>query len=140
MQPDHVGPRPRQPIASHQPVFRWALPTAAILTRSGISGLSRTPDEVRRTRDAKTTRSEWSAVMVVQGIQIVGAVAILAAFVCVHLGKLDTRSNAYLIPNLVGSTVLAAQAWMTGQLGFVLLEGVWALVSAYALLRGSANA
>jgi hypothetical protein len=36
---------------------------------------------------------------------------------------------SYLVLNLVGSAVLAADAWWGRQWGFVLLEGVWAAVS-----------
>jgi hypothetical protein len=34
-----------------------------------------------------------------------------------------------------GSAILAVDALMSGQLGFLLLEGVWALVSAGGLIR-----
>jgi hypothetical protein len=43
--------------------------------------------------------------------------------------------------NLVGSVILAVLAWHEDQLGFLLLESVWALVSAWSLvqvLRGRA--
>lgn len=45
--------------------------------------------------------------------------------------------------NLVGSAILAVLAWYEEQFGFLLLEGVWALVSAWSLakvLRGEAPA
>jgi len=39
------------------------------------------------------------------------------------------------VPNLVGSTALAIDAYFGAQWGFVLLEGVWAIVSAAAVAR-----
>ncbi|MBS1860115.1 MAG: hypothetical protein JSS68_00235 [Actinobacteria bacterium] len=68
-----------------------------------------------------------------QAIQIVGALVILAAFAASQLGELETDSRLYLLLNLVGSTVLAILAVIEGQIGFILLEGVWALVSGWSL-------
>jgi hypothetical protein len=45
--------------------------------------------------------------------------------------------------NLIGSAILAVLAWYEEQLGFLLLETIWALVSAWSLakvLRGQAPA
>ncbi|HVX30367.1 MAG TPA: hypothetical protein VHA53_07800 [Nitrolancea sp.] len=64
-----------------------------------------------------------------QLFQIAGAVMILAAFCFAQLRGLDQRSYAYLLLNLVGSAILAVLAWQGRQWGFVLLEGVWAIVS-----------
>jgi hypothetical protein len=64
-----------------------------------------------------------------QLIQIAGALLVLVAFAAAQVGALSTRSSAYLLLNLVGATVLAALAAEDGQLGFLLLEGMWALVS-----------
>jgi hypothetical protein len=66
-----------------------------------------------------------------QLVQIVGALAILAAFALAQFGKLDQRSTWYLALNLVGSAVLTVLAYHERQWGFFLLEGVWAIVSAY---------
>jgi hypothetical protein len=74
-----------------------------------------------------------------QLVQILGALAILAAFVLAQRGRLDQGSLAYLLPNLAGSAVLAVDAWLASEWGFVLLEGVWALVSASALPRAAAR-
>jgi len=52
---------------------------------------------------------------------------------------LDQSSRLYLVLNLIGSAILAVLAWYESQLGFLLLEVVWALVSAWSLgqvLRG----
>lgn len=70
-------------------------------------------------------------------LQIVGALLILAPFTAQQLGKLTAESAAYLWPNLVGSGALAILAVLNGQWGFVLLEGVWAAVTARSLLSGS---
>lgn len=60
---------------------------------------------------------------------------ILAGFAGAQLGRLRVDSVAYLVLNLVGSAVLTYLALHESQWGFVLLEGVWALVSAWSLSR-----
>ncbi len=74
-----------------------------------------------------------------QLVQIVGALLILAAFAGTQFGQLGQSSLTYLWLNLVGSVVLAGLAYYEEQWGFLLLEFVWALVSAWSLsqvLRG----
>jgi hypothetical protein len=68
-----------------------------------------------------------------QVIQIIGALIILGAFAANQLGEMPTDSRLYLLLNLVGSVVLAILAVVEGQLGFILLEGVWAAVSGWSL-------
>jgi hypothetical protein len=74
-----------------------------------------------------------------QFVQVIGSLLVLAAFAAAQSGRLRTTSIPYLLPNLLGSAILATQAALTRQWGFLLLEGVWALVSAIGLvgaLRG----
>ena len=68
-----------------------------------------------------------------QAVQVAGAVAILAAFALAQFGVLDVRSRRYLALNLLGAGVLAVSAVVERQWGFVLLEAVWAGVSAWGL-------
>lgn len=66
-------------------------------------------------------------------LQLVGAVAVLVPFAWAQLGSLRPTSPAYLWPNLLGSALLAALALVDASWGFLLLEGVWALVAAWSL-------
>ena len=75
-----------------------------------------------------------------QIVQIAGALAILAGFVLAQVGVLALTSRVYLALNLVGAAVLAVLAYVERQWGFLLLEGVWALVAGYGLLRGHRGA
>jgi hypothetical protein len=70
-----------------------------------------------------------------QIVQVVGALLILTAFAAAQFGWLDVHSRLYLVLNLVGGAVLAVLAVHEEQWGFLLLEGVWALVSAWSLLQ-----
>lgn len=71
-----------------------------------------------------------------QIVQVGGAMLILAAFAAAQFNKLDVESKPYLWLNLVGAVILAVLAWRERQWGFLLLETVWAFVSAYGLVRG----
>lgn len=70
-----------------------------------------------------------------QIVQLVGAVLILIAFAGVQFGRVDPTSRLYLWLNLVGSLVLTALAYHDRQYGFLLLEGVWAIVSAWGIVQ-----
>ncbi len=70
-----------------------------------------------------------------QLIQIAGSLLILSGFILTTWGWLNPKSATYLIVNAVGSAVLAVQAATEAQWGFLLLEGVWAIVSFAGLIR-----
>ena len=70
-----------------------------------------------------------------QLIQVLGALLILAGFVLAQFRVLDPQSFWYLLVNLVGSAVLTVDAWREAQIGFFLLEFVWAIVSAFGLVQ-----
>jgi hypothetical protein len=71
---------------------------------------------------------------VVIALELVGAVLILAGFTLAQLRLLDQHSLVYLALNLVGSFVLAVIALVDERWGFLLLEGVWSIVSAISLV------
>jgi hypothetical protein len=64
-----------------------------------------------------------------QVVQISGSLFVLAAFVAVQRRWLRPSSLIYLTLNAVGSGTLAIDALLGSQWGFLLLEGVWAIVS-----------
>ena len=71
---------------------------------------------------------------VVIALELAGAVLILAGYGLSQLRVLDQHSLVYLGLNLVGSFVLAVIAWADERWGFLLLEGMWSIVSAISLV------
>jgi Ca2+/H+ antiporter len=70
-----------------------------------------------------------------QAVSVLGALLILLAFAANQLGRVDTSNLSYQISNLVGSVILTTVAVIEVQLGFILLEGTWALVSLWGTIR-----
>jgi hypothetical protein len=68
-------------------------------------------------------------------VQILGSLIVLAAFIAALAGRLDQSGYRYLSMNAVGSIVLAAEAAISVQWGFLILESVWAIVSVYSIAR-----
>jgi hypothetical protein len=66
-------------------------------------------------------------------VQLLGSLLVLAAFALAQWGVLNPKSVPYLALNTVGSAVLAVEALIGAQWGFLLLEVVWGVVSATAL-------
>jgi hypothetical protein len=64
-----------------------------------------------------------------------GAILILVAYAGHQLGWMNPRKAGYNIINAVGSAILGYIALHPFQLGFVILEFAWALLSIWALLR-----
>jgi hypothetical protein len=64
-----------------------------------------------------------------------GALLILVAYAGHQMGWINPRAVAYNVLNAVGSAILGYIAFHPFQIGFVVLESVWTLISLYALLR-----
>lgn len=76
----------------------------------------------------------------IQIISLVGAFLILIPFALSQLGRMAVKSFPYQAMNLLGSAILTTVAIIGRQYGFILLEGVWAVMSGVglnALLRSA---
>ncbi|MEQ1856225.1 MAG: hypothetical protein ABL963_07140 [Longimicrobiales bacterium] len=70
-----------------------------------------------------------------QLIGLVGAVLILVPFAGSQLGRLRTATWTYQVMNFVGASLLTWVAVLERQYGFILVEGVWALMSVVGMGR-----
>ncbi|MGQ0629584.1 MAG: CBU_0592 family membrane protein [Sporichthyaceae bacterium] len=72
-------------------------------------------------------------------LEVGAAMLVLGAFTGAQLGRMSPHSATYLWLNFLGTGALALFAWLDRSWGFLLLEGVWSLISGIALvalLRG----
>jgi nitrate reductase NapE component len=75
-----------------------------------------------------------SSEALLQGVQVTGSILILTAFIAVQAGRMRPEWRSYLVLNLAGWAVLTMTGVIESQWGFVLLDGVWAIVSLVALV------
>jgi hypothetical protein len=77
-----------------------------------------------------------------QVISVLGALAILGAYAANLFGWVTPSNLSYSVANFLGSAVLTVIAVIDQQVGFILLEGTWALVSLWSIVsvlrRGTA--
>ncbi|MGH3423398.1 MAG: CBU_0592 family membrane protein [Nocardioidaceae bacterium] len=67
-------------------------------------------------------------------LQFAGALGILVPFTLLQFRRTTAHSYAYLGSNLVGAAILTVLAVVESQWGFVILQGVWAVVALRGLL------
>jgi len=75
-----------------------------------------------------------------QVASFVGALLILVAYGGHQLKWMDSRKASYNVLNTVGSAILAYIAFRPFQVGFVVLEVTWVLISVHALVKPKADA
>lgn len=73
--------------------------------------------------------------MLLQLVSIVGALLILGGYLALQRGWLAATDRRFNLMNFVGAVLLCWVAVVDRRYGFVLLEGVWALLSIPPLLR-----
>ncbi|MBL0163263.1 MAG: hypothetical protein IPP82_06365 [Xanthomonadales bacterium] len=71
----------------------------------------------------------------VEVVQIAGALMLLICFLLAQSKRMSPEGYPYLLLNLVGSAIMTMTALITYQWGFVFMEGVWALFSAWGLMQ-----
>jgi hypothetical protein len=64
-----------------------------------------------------------------------GVAILLAAFLLNVLKRMSADGYAYSMLNLAGAALACYSSWLIAFMPFVVLEGVWALVAAFALGR-----
>ena len=64
-----------------------------------------------------------------------GVTILLLAFVLNMLKIIKTESLSYLLLNFIGAGVACFASWLIPYFPFVILEGVWAVVSLVSLLK-----
>jgi len=74
-----------------------------------------------------------------QAASFVGALLILIAYAGHQLKWMDARTATYNVLNAVGSAILAYIALHPFQIGFVMLETAWTVISVYVLLKPKEN-
>jgi hypothetical protein len=73
--------------------------------------------------------------MLYQLISLLGAAMILGAYAALQRGWLGLRDRSYHILNFVGSALLTVVAIEDRRVGFIILEGAWALLSIPGMVR-----
>jgi hypothetical protein len=76
----------------------------------------------------------------IQSVSLVGATFIVGAYVALQRKWWTRHGTAYLVFNLIGSLLLLLVAIVDRRLGFIVLEVVWAAVSADSLVRRRSRA
>ena len=66
--------------------------------------------------------------------QLIGAALNMGAFALLHFEIAPSSAMKYLIPNLLGSIILVASAYIDAQWGFLLLEAAWVVVLVHAII------
>lgn len=73
--------------------------------------------------------------MIIQIVSVLGALGCLIPFAALQFKRMSSTSLTYALLNFVGSGTLTVVALIESQYGFILLEGVWAIVSAVGVVR-----
>lgn len=65
----------------------------------------------------------------------IGVFQILLAYILNVMGRLKKENLAFILLNLIGAAMACLASVLMNYLPFIILEGVWALVSLFSLFR-----
>ena len=65
----------------------------------------------------------------------IGVFILLLAFVLNLINKISGKNIVYTLMNIVGAGLACYASYLINYIPFIILEGVWTIVSAVALLR-----
>ena len=74
--------------------------------------------------------------MLYQAVSLIGAALVLSGYVALQRGWLAGDDRLFNLLNFVGAGLLTWVAVVDRRLGFIVLEGAWALLSLPGVLRG----
>ena len=72
---------------------------------------------------------------IIDWIGFIGVFQILLAYILNILGKLQKSDLVFIFLNLIGAGMACCASILMGYLPFIILEGVWTLVSFIALIK-----
>lgn len=73
--------------------------------------------------------------MLIQAISVVGACLVLGAYAALQMQRLTSESMLFQLMNFAGAFFLCVAALESRQLGLILIEGAWTLISAWGAWR-----
>lgn len=71
----------------------------------------------------------------VDWIGFIGVFQILIAYILSIIGKLEKKDLIFILLNLIGASMACLASILMNYLPFIVLEGVWAIVSLFSLLK-----
>ncbi len=69
----------------------------------------------------------------------IGVGLILVAYFCNTFGWINGRSKLFFLLNIVGAGLACYASWLINYWPFVILEGMWTLVSVYGFMKAVKN-
>lgn len=68
-------------------------------------------------------------------IGFIGVSQILLAYILNVAGRIKKKDLSFILLNLIGASLACLASVLMNYIPFIILEGVWALVSLYSLLK-----
>ncbi|GAO42706.1 CBU_0592 family membrane protein [Flavihumibacter petaseus] len=75
--------------------------------------------------------------MLMAGLGWLGTIAYLTGYILLCFGHIKPSQRLYHLLNIIGGLGLIGHAWYLQDTSNILVNGVWAAVAVFALLRGN---